>query len=150
MWLSHQRIHQFRGGHDEAWGGVTMDIDSDQVDAVLDGAGGPPAVRTAFRPAVDLDGGTAPDWFARAADRTLVHDVQQPSGSWSGITPVGSSPANIASNPAVVANASAWHWWLAVTPFWRSEASVARLLVFLARRPRVGVQSGYPVGFLQG
>jgi len=106
MWLSHQRIHQFRGGHDEAWGGVTMDIDSDQVDAVLGGAAGPPAVRTAFRPAVGLDGGTAPDWFARAADRTLVHDVQQPSGSWSGVTPVGSSPANIASNPAVVANAN--------------------------------------------
>jgi hypothetical protein len=53
-----------------------------------------------------LDGGTAPHWFARAADRTLVHDVRQPSGSWSGVTPVGSSPANIASNPAVVANAN--------------------------------------------
>ena len=106
MWLSHQRIHQFRGGHNESWGGVTLDIDSDQVDAVLGGASGPPAVRTAFRPAVGLAGGTAPDWFARAADRTLVHDVLQPSGRWSGVTAVGASPANIASNPAVTANAN--------------------------------------------
>jgi hypothetical protein len=106
MWVSHQRIHQFRGGHDEAWGGVTLDIDSDQVDAVLGGSAAAPAARTAFRPAAGLDGGSAPDWIARGANRTLVHDVLQPSGSWSGVTPLGASPANIASNPAVTANAN--------------------------------------------
>jgi hypothetical protein len=25
------RIHQFRGGHDENWGGDTINIDNDQV-----------------------------------------------------------------------------------------------------------------------
>ena len=28
-WTNHQRLKQYRGGHDETWGGVTMNIDSD-------------------------------------------------------------------------------------------------------------------------
>jgi hypothetical protein len=31
-WSNHQRLHQFMGGHDEAWGAVTINIDSDAVD----------------------------------------------------------------------------------------------------------------------
>ncbi len=29
----HQRIHQYRGGHQETWGGITVNIDNDSVDA---------------------------------------------------------------------------------------------------------------------
>ena len=29
----HQRIHQYRGGHQETWGGVTVNIDNNSVDA---------------------------------------------------------------------------------------------------------------------
>ncbi len=32
LWSDHQRIHQFRGGHQETHGGVTINIDSDYVD----------------------------------------------------------------------------------------------------------------------
>ncbi len=32
-WADHQRIHQFRGGHQETWGGVTVNIDSNSLDA---------------------------------------------------------------------------------------------------------------------
>ena len=32
-WAGHQRIHQFRGGHQETWGGVTVNIDSNSLDA---------------------------------------------------------------------------------------------------------------------
>ena len=32
LWTSHQRIHQYRGGHNETWGGVTINVDSDYVD----------------------------------------------------------------------------------------------------------------------
>jgi len=39
MWTKHQRIHQYQGGHNERWGGVTVDIDNDQLDTVLGGAG---------------------------------------------------------------------------------------------------------------
>jgi hypothetical protein len=38
-WASHQRIHQYRGGHDETWGGVTINIDNNYVDGPTVGSG---------------------------------------------------------------------------------------------------------------
>ena len=32
-WPNHQRLHQYRGGHNATYGGVTINIDSDYVDA---------------------------------------------------------------------------------------------------------------------
>jgi hypothetical protein len=32
-WSNHQRLHQYQGGHDATYGGVTLNIDSDYVDA---------------------------------------------------------------------------------------------------------------------
>lgn len=32
-WSQHQRIHQYRGGHNETWGGMTINIDNNYVDA---------------------------------------------------------------------------------------------------------------------
>jgi hypothetical protein len=40
-WANHQRIHQFRGGHDDTYGGVTINIDSDYVDGATVGVGTP-------------------------------------------------------------------------------------------------------------
>ena len=37
-WANHQRLHQYQGGHNATYGGVTINIDSDYVDA--GGAGG--------------------------------------------------------------------------------------------------------------
>jgi len=31
-WVNHERLHQYRGGHNETWGGVTINIDSDYLD----------------------------------------------------------------------------------------------------------------------
>ncbi|HUY51500.1 MAG TPA: glycoside hydrolase domain-containing protein [Streptosporangiaceae bacterium] len=33
QWAAHQRAKQYRGGHDETYGGVTINIDNDNVDA---------------------------------------------------------------------------------------------------------------------
>jgi uncharacterized protein YraI len=33
QWSFHQRAKQFRGDHNETWGGVTLNIDNDQIDA---------------------------------------------------------------------------------------------------------------------
>ncbi len=41
-WANHQRIHQFRGGHDDTYGGTTINIDSDFVDGATVGVGTPP------------------------------------------------------------------------------------------------------------
>ncbi|MGE0067430.1 MAG: DUF1906 domain-containing protein, partial [Solirubrobacterales bacterium] len=39
-WTGHQRIHQYRGGHNETYGGVTINIDNNYVDGSTVGAGG--------------------------------------------------------------------------------------------------------------
>lgn len=36
-WADHQRIHQYRGGHDETYGGVTINIDNNYVDGATAG-----------------------------------------------------------------------------------------------------------------
>lgn len=41
-WVNHQRIHQYRGGHNETWGGVTINIDNNYVDASTVGNSTPP------------------------------------------------------------------------------------------------------------
>jgi hypothetical protein len=37
-WASHQRIHQYRGGHDESYGLMTINIDNDYIDGATVGA----------------------------------------------------------------------------------------------------------------
>ena len=42
-WSNHQRIHQYRGGHDERYGGVTINIDNNYVDGGTVGNAAPSA-----------------------------------------------------------------------------------------------------------
>lgn len=35
LWTNSQRIRQYTGGHDEAWGGVTLNIDSSVLDGIV-------------------------------------------------------------------------------------------------------------------
>jgi photosystem II stability/assembly factor-like uncharacterized protein len=35
LWVNHQRLRQYAGGHNETWGGVTLNIDSDVLDGVI-------------------------------------------------------------------------------------------------------------------
>ncbi|HET9164282.1 MAG TPA: DUF1906 domain-containing protein [Solirubrobacterales bacterium] len=37
-WADHQRIHQYRGGHDETYGGVTINVDNNYVEGATAGA----------------------------------------------------------------------------------------------------------------
>ncbi|HET7483821.1 MAG TPA: glycoside hydrolase domain-containing protein [Solirubrobacterales bacterium] len=43
-WASHQRIHQYHGGHNEAYGLMTINIDNDYVDGATVGAATRPAL----------------------------------------------------------------------------------------------------------
>ncbi|MGN6202572.1 MAG: DUF1906 domain-containing protein [Solirubrobacterales bacterium] len=43
-WTQHQRIHQYRGGHNETYGGVTINIDNDSVDGATVGEASLPPV----------------------------------------------------------------------------------------------------------
>ena len=65
-WPSHQRIHQYRGGHDETFGGVALNVDDDALDGAVATAT-PSAVTVGSTPAgsaTSSDGGVAASWAA--------------------------------------------------------------------------------------
>jgi hypothetical protein len=43
-WANHQRLHQYQGGHNERYGGVTINIDSDYIDGAVVGTASDPVV----------------------------------------------------------------------------------------------------------
>ncbi len=69
-WPNHQRIHQYRGGHKETYAGVTVNIDSNTVDAPVAGAGNvpppppPPAPVTQSGTVTTADGLATVSWTA--------------------------------------------------------------------------------------
>ena len=105
MWTSHQRLHQYLGGHNVSYGGATLNIDNDQLDVRLSGTHSvlpPPG----FGIAVGMNRNGTAEWFARAASGALLHAYQHPVGStdWAATRTVGDSPRNLVSNPAVVSD----------------------------------------------
>ncbi len=71
-WPSHQRIHQYKGGHHETYAGVTVNIDSNTVDGPVVGPGNvpPPAPPPPPQPQAGAvttsDGFTTVSWPADA------------------------------------------------------------------------------------
>jgi hypothetical protein len=63
-WPSHERLHQYRGGHNETYGLTTIDIDNDYVEGATVGA---PAARPALPPLtvahVRVTGGVVKAWI---------------------------------------------------------------------------------------
>jgi hypothetical protein len=45
-WASHQRLHQYGGGHNERYGGVTINVDGDYLDGATVGRGNPVPKKT--------------------------------------------------------------------------------------------------------
>ncbi len=106
MWTHDQRLHQYLGGHNETYGGASLNIDSDELDvrlATTSPAG--PGGYAGYRIAVAINANGTAEWFARTAGDTLVHSWQQPPGTltWASIHSVGNSPGDLVSNPSAVA-----------------------------------------------
>ncbi|HET6997087.1 MAG TPA: DUF1906 domain-containing protein [Solirubrobacterales bacterium] len=59
-WANHQRIHQYRGGHDERYGGVTINIDNNYVDGGTVGNSAPLAANEDPLGFLDFTGAPAP------------------------------------------------------------------------------------------
>jgi len=59
-WTQHQRIHQYRGGHDERYGGVTINIDNNYVDGATVGNVAPTAANEDPVGRFDVIGSPAP------------------------------------------------------------------------------------------
>ena len=64
-WANHQRIRQYAGGHNETWGSVTLNIDSDVIDSVVAVPGGcsnaAPVGQNTSRPQMFIDAYTRND-----------------------------------------------------------------------------------------
>jgi Domain of unknown function (DUF1906) len=110
-WSNHQRLHQYQGGHTEAYGGVSIDIDGDYLDGAvhagtipeppvngvtLDGYGdvhhfGSVASNTVGSP-------TWPGWLiARGVAVRSDHAGGYVLDGWGGVHPFGSAPALVTS-----------------------------------------------------
>jgi hypothetical protein len=90
VWVPHQRLHQYAGGHDEAYGGVTINIDSDYIDGATASAGnGPP---------------TSLQVFAKTSTGRIVSSWQfapsKPFGDWRDMF----LPAQAAGSPEIGLN----------------------------------------------
>ncbi|MFT3864728.1 MAG: DUF1906 domain-containing protein [Solirubrobacterales bacterium] len=59
-WSDHQRIHQYRGGHNDTYGGVTINVDSDYVDGATVGVGTVIASEDAPIGKLELSGSPSP------------------------------------------------------------------------------------------
>ena len=86
LWPNHQRVHQYKGGHNETWGGVTINIDSNYVDGAVVGNAGPPPPPPPEPPAGSVgsgDGKATATWtagsFPSTAVVTLTPTAQAPS-----------------------------------------------------------------------
>jgi hypothetical protein len=106
LWTDHQRLHQYLGGHNQTFGAVALNIDSDRLNVRLGGAVTPPPSPVPplpFRIALAINRNGTAEWFARAANGSLLHAWQHPIGTtaWVGAVTVGRSPHNLVSNPAV-------------------------------------------------
>ncbi len=103
-WASHQRLHQYRGGHVDDYGGTRIDIDSDYLDALTAGPGTttvpPPALSVApvSNGAIDL----RPSWKGGPA----FSSWQLLAGaSPSSLTPAAAPVSASTSGPLVVHSA---------------------------------------------
>jgi Domain of unknown function (DUF1906) len=85
LWANHQRIHQYKGGHKETYGGVTINVDSNIVDSAVVGGVAPPPPPPTPVPAGQVstaDGVAIASWpaaaFPVAAAVTLTAAPQPP------------------------------------------------------------------------
>jgi hypothetical protein len=95
-WANHQRLHQYRGAHNETYGGVTINIDNNYLDGATAGAGGtqaappPPPPTLSASPAGDGTTSLNASWgggSGLASWRVLA------GSSWNALTPVAGSTA---------------------------------------------------------
>ena len=88
-WPNHQRIHQYRGGHKETYGGVTVNIDSNTVDAPVVGAGNVPPPAPPPPPPPQSGSVVTSDGLAT---------VSWPAGAFTGTPTVTAAPTTLSTS----------------------------------------------------
>lgn len=92
-WSNHQRLHQYSGGHNETYGGVTINIDGDYLDGATAGSGGPPPPppppALGVSPAADGTTNLSMTWTGGGATSWEVWAGRSPNA----LTPIRATPA---------------------------------------------------------
>jgi hypothetical protein len=79
-WASHQRLHQYQGGHNETHGGVTINIDGDYLDGATAGGSGTIGTAPANTAGPSIAGVTS-----------FGQTLSASSGTWAGTAPISYS-----------------------------------------------------------
>jgi hypothetical protein len=74
-WATHQRLHQYSGGHNETHGGVTLNVDGDYVDAPAAAAG------SAASAAAELSASSPPTIYGNAVEGQTLSEAH---ANWPG------------------------------------------------------------------
>ncbi len=156
-WANHQRIHQYQGGHNESYGGVTINIDSDVLDVADATNNSTSSTASQFY----VNGGEQ-HYMGRGTNGSLSHLWWTPNTGGTGLSADSWAPANtVAGQPVTYVTGSAGaqqhaftidskgnlqHYWWSVgdaphTPehdTWNTAATTGITLV------------GTPTGFVNG
>jgi peptidoglycan hydrolase-like protein with peptidoglycan-binding domain len=83
-WLPYNRAHQYRGGHNETWGGVTINIDRNYLDLRTPRLAGTPAPAPAPAPGPAYTGTSTADPMCttRSINRTAYRPTSPARGSF--------------------------------------------------------------------
>jgi hypothetical protein len=120
-WADHQRLHQFRGAHDDSYGGAELNVDSDYVDAATaaagTGSGTAPVIAPPAAPSLSITPTSngmlqiTPSWTGEPG----ISAWQLEGGdSPSSLTPVGARVSVARTTPINVGNSYAYFQVLAL------------------------------------
>jgi hypothetical protein len=70
-WSEHQRVHQYRGGHKETYGGVKINIDSSYVDGAVVEAAATLPTELPIGTASSSDGAATVSWWTESFDESV-------------------------------------------------------------------------------
>ncbi|HEY5160799.1 MAG TPA: DUF1906 domain-containing protein [Gaiellaceae bacterium] len=71
-WSDHRRVHQYRGGHKETYGGVRLNIDSNYVDGAVVAAAATLPIEAPIGTATSSDGAASVSWWANSFDASVT------------------------------------------------------------------------------
>ena len=115
VWSNHQRIRQYEGDHDETWGNLTLDIDSNVLDGVVAIPKGPMAANLVSPNGTITDNTPTYTWNKVSEATWYNLYVSGPSGyvftQWYQSMPVcGASTCSIAN--ATTLGGGKYRWWV--------------------------------------
>ena len=122
-WANHQRLHQYLGGHNDTYGGATLNVDSDYVDAATaaagTGSGAPPVAGPPPAPSLSITptpNGTlqmTPSWTGQTG---IGYWQLEGGDSPTSLTPIGRRINATRTTPINVRNSYAYYQVLALDP----------------------------------